>query len=113
MLLLNASSQLLDEWRAVVAIGHNYDAVSFHAMRDHVALKSPVAPSVHEIPAFTQLADLESNGVRPDANRSNHLLHRGLRQNAVRLAKQRLLRFDQKLRQIGRCRPKPGRCLLR
>src|SRR2546425_4985070 len=42
--LLNARSQLLDEWRAVVAIGHNSDAVSFHAMRDHVALKSPVAP---------------------------------------------------------------------
>src|SRR5688572_32326179 len=77
-------------------------------MGNHVASKSPVSASVHEVPALALLLHLKSHGKRTDANRRHHLQHHLLRQNTIRLPQKGFLHFNEKLRKVGGGGPKTG-----
>src|SRR5262245_379156 len=105
VLFLNPSFQFANKRAPTVAVGHDDDAVAFHAVRHHVALESPVGAAVHEVPAFASFLDLESDGERPNPDRGYHLLHHGFRQNTVGLPEEGLLDLNDEFPEIRRRGP--------
>src|SRR6185436_17438052 len=75
--LLDQPQELGNQCAAGVAVGHDDSAVSFGEVRSQVALESPIAAAVQEIPALALLRDAETHRVRPDSDRRDHLARHG------------------------------------
>src|SRR5262249_7122592 len=96
------------EAAAAVGIGHDRDAVALGSLSKKIAMESPVAAAVAEIPAFALLFDREPDRKRAGTDRSHHFLHRFLIQHSGGFAKERHLNFDREFRQIRRSSPESG-----
>src|SRR5215510_6771662 len=63
VLHLDQPQELWNERAARVAVGHDDGPVSLTSVRSQVALESPVAAAVREIPSLAQLQDAEAYGI--------------------------------------------------
>ena len=98
---------------AVVAVGHDHHAVALDAVRHHVALEPPVAAAVREVPALALLGDLRTRrrtGPTPTGVTISSIVAR--ESTRFDWPVERLLHFDQELREIGGRGPQAGRGLL-